>query len=323
MNYGHLISKKDVNIQELRKKYNIVDNYVEETLPRRGRWRFLVKDIPDYDKDKMCKMYLDGYDTYTIGKAFDMSYKQITKVLEERNIGRIYSAGKRKYELNEHYFDVIDAPNKAYILGFLYADGWNDTDKNIITLSLQEGDREILEKINKEIGSNKPLRYIHYEYGIEKYGLKMQNQYRLTVSSHIMSQALASHGCVKTKSLILKFPELPSNLYSHFLRGYFDGDGTLYKGPRNDKPFDNYDVSLISTNDFLEEAQKCIINHTGVSGGTITIPSCDNGITRVLIFGGRIQTKTILDWFYKDADLYLKRKYDKYLSYYENNSQIA
>lgn len=325
MNYGHLISKKDVNIQELRREYDIVDDYVNMTLPRRGRWRFLVKDIPEYDKEKMCEMYYDGYDTYTIGKAFDMSYKQITTVLKEKNIDRIYSAGKRKYELNEHYFDVIDTPNKAYILGFLYADGWNDTDKNIITISLQEGDKEILDKINYEIGSNKPLNYIHYEYGLEKYGLNMQNQYRLTVSSYTMSQALALHGCVKTKSLILKFPQLPSDLYSHFLRGYFDGDGSISKYERNDKPSNNYNMSIVSTNDFLVEAQKCIINYTGVSGGTITKPACDNGVTRVLVFGGRVQIKTVLDWFYKDADLYLKRKHDAYLSYYydENISQAA
>ena len=75
MNYGHLISKKDVNIGQLRKEYDIIDDYVANTLPRRGRWRFLVKDIPIKDKEKMCKMYLDGYDTYTIGNVFDMSYK--------------------------------------------------------------------------------------------------------------------------------------------------------------------------------------------------------------------------------------------------------
>lgn len=203
MSQRHLISKKDVDISELRKDYDIVDDYVNATLPHRGRWRFLVKDIPDYDKNKMVNMYYDGYDTYVIGEAFDMSYKQILKVLDEKGVDRIYSGGNRKYTLNEHYFDDIDTPNKAYILGFLYADGWNDVDKNIITISLQEGDKDILDSINKEIGSNKPLIYIHCEHHFEKYGLHAQNQYRLTVSSHIMSQALAKHGCVKKKSLIL------------------------------------------------------------------------------------------------------------------------
>lgn len=324
MNYGHLISKKNVDIDKLRNEYNIVDNYVEKTLPRRGRWRFLVKDIPKCDKMKMCQMYNDGYDTYTIGKAFDMSYKQISSVLDENNIKRVYSPGKRKYSLDEHYFDRIDSPNKAYILGFLFADGYNDTDKNTISLSLQEEDKEILDIINREIGSNKPLRYIHYEYGLEKYGLHMKNQYRMVVSSHIMSQALASHGCVKNKSLVLKFPKMDEKLYSHFLRGYFDGDGSICRTIRNDNRSDNYNITLVSTEDFLLEAQKCLIKNLNIPGGTITDPCSNNGITKVLTIGGRIQTKVIMDWFYKDATLYLKRKYDKYISYYyEDNSHVA
>lgn len=325
MNYGHLLSKKDVSISDLREEYNIIDNYVEKTLPRRGRWRFLVKDIPDYDREKMVRMYQDGYDTYKIGAAFDMSYKQISFILNEKGIDRIYSAGKRKYTLDEHYFDNIDTPNKAYILGFLYADGWNNVDKNVIQLSLQECDKEILDKISKELKSNKPLQYIHYEYGFEKYGLHMQNQYRLLVSSYILSQALASHGCIKNKSLILEFPHnLEKNLYSHFLRGYYDGDGSLCKTARNDGKDDNYTFSLVSTNNFLVDAQKCIIENAGVPGGSITIPSHDNGITRVLAMCGKVQTKSVMDWLYKDAELYLERKYDRYLSYYyENNTQVA
>lgn len=324
MNYGHLISKKDVDICELRKMYNIVDDYVNTTLPRRGRWRFLIKDIPDNDRNKMVKMYYDGYDTYTIGKAFDMSYKQIVSILDKKGVQRIYSAGKRKYTLNEHYFDEIDTPNKAYILGFLYADGWNDVDKNVITLSLQEGDKSILDDISREIGSNKPLRYIHCEHHLEKYGLHTQNQYRLTVSSHIMSQALSKHGCVKDKSLILKFPILRDNLYSHFLRGYFDGDGSICKSVRNDGKKDNYTVSLVSTYDFVVDAQKCIIDHLHIPGGGITETSAKNSITSSLTICGKQQTKILMDWLYRDADLFLSRKHERYLSYYyEDNSQIA
>ena len=77
--------------------------------------------------------------------------------------------------------------NKAYILGMLFADGHNDTEKNVVTLSLQEEDKEILDKISIELGSNKPLYYVHNEELSKKHGLKMKNQYRLRVSSYIMS----------------------------------------------------------------------------------------------------------------------------------------
>lgn len=324
MNNGHFISKKDVDICELRKEYNIVENYVENTLPKHGNVRFFLKDVPDSDKEKMKKMYLSGYDSYTIGEVFDMSYKQILKVLDEYNIKRIYSGGKRKYDLNEHYFDCIDEPNKAYILGFLFADGWNDTDKNIISMSLQERDKDILEQISIEIESNKPLVYVNYEHFSDQHNLNACNQYRLVVSSHIMSQALASHGCVKNKSLTLQFPVLRDDLYSHFIRGYFDGDGSLYRSVRNDNKGDNYAVSIVSTEAFVVKARECILNHIDINMGGIYDACNHNGITKCLVFCGRKQTKIIMDWLYSDADLYLKRKHDRYLSYYyENNSLTA
>jgi intein/homing endonuclease len=39
---------------------------------------------------------------------------------------------------------------------------------------------------------------------------------------------LVKHGCVEKKSLILQFPkDLSQELISHFVRGYFDGDGCI------------------------------------------------------------------------------------------------
>ena len=61
------------------------------------------------------------------------------------------------YTINEDYFDIIDTEEKAYLLGFLYADGNHFTKKNRITIGLQEKDKHILEKFNELIGSNRPL----------------------------------------------------------------------------------------------------------------------------------------------------------------------
>ena len=43
-------------------------------------------------------------------------------------------------------------------------------------------------------------------------------------------EQLISHGCLPNKSLILQLPNtVPNNLLRHFIRGYSDGDGTIYK----------------------------------------------------------------------------------------------
>jgi len=66
-------------------------------------------------------------------------------LLEKHRIQKSVSQAQRKYSLNENYFDEIDTSNKAYILGFLYADGYNNRINNTVVLSLFKQDREILE----------------------------------------------------------------------------------------------------------------------------------------------------------------------------------
>lgn len=68
------------------------------------------------DEKLIIDMYLNQkHSTVSIGKLYNVSHKVIAKLLERNNIPRT-KTGNRKYEFNEHYFDTIDTPNKAYIL---------------------------------------------------------------------------------------------------------------------------------------------------------------------------------------------------------------
>jgi len=53
-------------------------------------------------------------------------------------------------------------------------------------------------------------------------------------------------------------------------------------------------------------------NELNIPCGNIYDASCHNGVTKVLSFSGTKQVKKFLDWLYTDADMYLKRKYEKY-----------
>lgn len=260
-------------------------------------------------------MYKNGYSSYAIGDAFDMCYKQIIEVLKEKNIPRVYSGGKRTYTLNERYFENIDSQDKAYILGFLFADGNVSLPNNEVRINLKEEDREILEKMRKAIGSSRPLIYNPERYDTRGYINKPQ--YKLSVQSYLMCQDLINLGCIENKSLKIDFPNIDEKYYSHFLRGYFDGDGSIYTGKGKYKS--NYVITFTSTEDFLITAKDIIAKETGITGGGIYDASCHNNITKVLTFSGRNQTKAICDWMYKDSDMYLKRKHDRYMSYYYNN----
>lgn len=66
----------------------------------------------------------------------------------------------RKYDYGycENLFKAIDTEEKAYWLGFLYADGNISKDKNVIELSLKESDIEHLKQYRKFLNlENKPF----------------------------------------------------------------------------------------------------------------------------------------------------------------------
>ena len=268
----------------------------------------------DEQKELIKQLYQDGNSTVSIGKMFSVSHKTIAKILEEFNISRT-GVGRRQYALNENYFDVIDTPNKAYILGFLYADGCNFPKKSTISMSLDEGDKEILEKIRVEIGSEKELEYLDYS-NKHDFGYTYKNQYRLLFFSAHMCKSLDAHGMTPNKSLTLSFPNIDDDLLPHFIRGVFDGDGSIYKHKNN-----GYTLTVTSTNDFCMSLKDIVEKALGVHCCVYDAQN-HNGITKVFTISGKIQTKNFLDWIYHDAELFLERKYDRYVQYYFNNTNI-
>lgn len=266
----------------------------------------------ELEEKNICDMYLSGMSSVKIGQVFNCKHKTIAKVLERNGIDRA-GVGLRKYKLNEHYFDNIDTPNKAYILGFFYADGSNSESKQTITMSLQEEDMDILETIRNEIGSERPLEFLDYSNKHDG-GYNYKNQYRLLMFSKHMCETLRGKGMPPNKSLILKWPTfLRDNLYSHFLRGYVDGDGHI-------SPRSNF-VGFLSTEDFCIGAKEYLENKLDIQC-SITDASCHNGITKNFNINRKENVLPFLSYIYQDAEMYLKRKFEVYCKRY-NNTQVA
>jgi DNA-binding CsgD family transcriptional regulator len=277
-------------------------------------------DFTDIQEKEICNMYSSGMSSVDIGKIFNCDHKTITKILDKYNIDRV-GVGLRRYKLNENYFDKVDTPNKAYILGFFYADGSNSDSKCTITMSLQEEDKDILEAIRKEIGSEKPLEFLDYSNKHDG-GYNYKNQYRLLMFSKHMCETLKNVGMIPNKSLALQWPTfLRDDLYSHFLRGYIDGDG--YIQPQKWE----HNVNFLSTYDFCNKAKEYIENKLDIQCRLDEAP-CKNGITTYLCVRHKNQVKKFLDYIYQDAELYLNRKYNVYISKYcmednINNTHVA
>lgn len=216
----------------------------------------------------------------------------------------------KKYSFNEHYFDHIDSENKAYFLGFLYSDGYNNVERGIIELSLQEEDRCVLEQLSNLLQNSKPLYFKDRKSKNQNH----KNVYRLTLYSKYTSNRLKELGCGQCKTKTLDFPnynQVPPHLMRHFLRGFWDGDGTIGFIKRKDTKNKTVSTRICGTYEFLYGLQLLLKEEIGV-----LLPICDTkhcDFLKIMYVTSKINTYNLLCYLYKDSTIYLPRKYQKFL----------
>lgn len=282
--------------------------------------RFEARLLPDEEKQRIVNMYKSGIQTVKIGKEYGVTNKPIANILESFNIQRSQKDMVRKYKLNQKFFDIIDTQEKAYCFGLFTADGQNNPKKSTVVISLEECDVDLLEQVRKAIGSEKPLEYIDYS-NKHDFGYDYENQYRLLMFSRHMCDSLIQHGLIPNKSLKIQFPDfIPDNLMSHYIRGVFDGDGSI--GYKNLESYFRHEhntlnVSIVSTHSYCESLQSYLSN-IGIKS-TVSKPLKKNNITATLNISGKESQRIFLDWMYRDANIYLNRKHDIYLQHYGIN----
>lgn len=315
----HKISERDKDIIvkmflngyriiDIANEFGVADSWICKILDKNDVEHHKIKISTDRYEDVVA-MYRNGNTIEYIANYFNVSESLIGLILHSCNV----DINKPKdyvriYKFNENYFDNVDIPNKAYILGFLYADGCNHSDRNCITLSLQDVDKEILEKMNKELENEKPL----YFYENSKYNNKWHDTYTICLFSEHMSNVLSNKGCTPRKSLTLKFPDwLQQELIRHFVRGYFDGDGCVYYDEKRHR----CQASIVSSK-FFCDGLSGLMRELGLKH-SIEHANHNNENTRTICVCGNKSCLDFLSWIYDDADLYLERKYQKYKNFKE------
>lgn len=306
--YGNVVDlyKQGWSQPKIAEKYNVSRDTIKEIFKKCD---ISKKDKPcrfsDDEIEKIKLLYDNGKTSYELGKMYNMSSVSMRRWLHLWGVQIRHT----KYTFDEHYFDTIDNQDKAYIMGLLYSDGYHNVKDNTITITLQEDDKHILESINSLLNSDRQLRFVNNS----AINPNWSNCYQLSFTSSHTSNVLESYGLVGAKSLILEFPEwLDKDLYPHFIRGFFDGDGSISKNKYK------YNMSIISTESFCSKIQEILLNEIGVESH-MYISSSPDKPTRTLMVTKKHLNKIFFDWIYKDANLYLKRKYDIYKSKYCNN----
>ena len=227
----------------------------------------------------------------------------IKKFCLKNNITMQYR--KKNRELNEDFFEVIDSSEKAYFLGLMYTDGSTRIVKNNskqIRISLQLRDKAIIEKFKKILNADVDLIY-------DKRPNKEMVGFEITNAK--LFDDLYSHGIIPNKTYKSKNLPLINNEYLiDFLRGLFDGDGTLsYKENYNEASvgFTNYSYEVVL--EFQQYIDK-LINKT--KSNKIHHSVDNNSSKYTCSWRGFRQVLKILSLLYDNSNIYLQRKYDKY-----------
>jgi len=291
--------------KEIGETFGIYNNSVTRLLRKNGIERNQLCKPTDEMEQKAITDYNNGISSEQIAIALGIDGGTVRRILRNNGVAiRPSTQNKRRYQIKLDFFENIDTEEKAYFLGFLYADGNVSKSSAQITVCLHEQDLELLEKfsnilygfVKKMTKSTVILKDgnvgTYYSFGF--YGKKIKND-------------LVKHGCVPNKSFILTFPNfLRNNLYSHFIRGYVDGDGCLSLTRR---PV----IDITSTLSFLEGLTSYLDAHLGIKIDRFGIRHPDRDTsTRNIQITNREDVTKFLDYLYSNATIYMQRKYNSY-----------
>ena len=202
------------------------------------------------------------------------------------------------YEINEKFFNSWT--NKmAYVLGIILTDGNIAINSGCISVSMKEENH--LEKIKKMVGAEHPVKY-----------RKQIDLFTFGFSRKVMTDKLLKLGITSKKSLKVKFPNVPDKFLSHFVRGVFDGDGSVFFEHRSRKS--PLRVSFTSgSKAFMTTLESKLHSHAGLRKRTI-YQSLRKRMSYYIRYAHNDSLK-FFDYIYAGADesMWLERKHQKFL----------
>lgn len=310
--------KIQINENKLHEMYVIQNKLQEEIANELGVSRFtIMRRIKQLGYKRLyqdCKwlkqMISEGKTIPEMMKLAHCSHETIRKYLRKYNLDvqdEVRYKHFRKYSANHNFFENIDTEEKAYWLGFILADGAILTTPNKpktlrLQILLSEKDKTHIEKFLRTIKSNHPIKIDEIEVNGKKH-----KQARVRINGYKICKDLMRHNVYPNKSTVEQVVEnLPPHLIQHYLRGYFDGDGSFSEWISiKNRPISSFTIvgSKEVVQFFTKQLQDLFSKSPIIK---------QEGKIYVLTVGGNPQVQRIMDYLYNNATVYLDRKYHHY-----------
>jgi hypothetical protein len=241
----------------------------------------------------------NGVKLKELQKEYDIkSVKTIYDIIKRDGVKKI---GNKKYWINENFFETIDSDEKSYWLGFLYADGCirKKGKSSQLKLKLKLSDIEHLEKFKKSIQSDSEIKKLSSFFKKDKKEYSSECC-EINIYNTKVVEDLIKLGCLQNKTQKIRLPNLDFHLMSSFIRGYFDGDGCIYKV----KNYENcFRVTICSNKNFIKDL-KVFLNYGDI---------VEYNNYSILAINKIENIKEFRDYIYNNSNISLTRKYEKFL----------
>lgn len=264
------------------------------------------------------RLLKDNYSKLPIEDILAMFPNRTKKGIQQH----AFKLGLKYLYYNKDYFEQIDSNEKAYWLGFIYADGCITT-QDRFSIGLAKKDSSHLAKLTHCLESNIRIRYGTTKKKDTKYvKTKSDIEYcSITIKNSKIVKDLEDKGVVKNKTYLLCFPnenKLPNEFVKDFIRGYMDGDGcyvfSMKKRIRKDRGNKEYNrlVKEISATGYCERFLLQLIDvikeECGAKFKIYYNPKANMPTMRVF---DKENMKKFLEYVYYEDCICLDRKYEK------------
>lgn len=264
------------------------------------------------------KYLLEGYNIKESCEKSGVNYKSSYFYIKKYNF-KVLNKGIR-LKSDSLYFKVIDTEYKAYILGFFIADGYIEKNSGRICFNNSIDDISVIKEIQNQICPNSKLIYSNKQNQVNF--RKKQVVLRFT-NKTIYKDLIEKYNIVNAKTFnenyTFDFNKIPEHLIHHFVRGYFDGDGSVSFIPKskNKQLFFNFSF-VFNSKLFAEQFAKIFQDNFGITPVIYDyIGKTSNYFSLRFNYNRKRQSKIkdIYQWLYKNSNIYLERKKIKFEQY--------